>query len=118
MEEDEKVWKSEGAKNIRRTKPSESTEYTSYQLTETEEANMESAFLCAGSSAQTNVISLVSVEFLSVGLQASLTLSPALGALFLLLGCLVQLQCDGFLFYLTRFHSLCLVVISYKPILF
>lgn len=37
-------------------------------------------------------------------MSGSLILVPAPGALFLLLGCLAQPGCDGFLFYLIMFY--------------
>lgn len=60
------------------------------------------------------------MELLTVGADVSLTLLPALGTLFFLLGCLVQLQDEGsglaLPYYILSLS--CLVVFSCRPALF
>jgi hypothetical protein len=53
-----------------------------------------------------------------VRMSRSLTLVPALGSLFLLLSCNVQLQYDRFHFILLYFTLSCLVVVTLKPFFF
>ena len=58
---------------------------------ETEAITMEPAFICARSSAYMLwLLACVFVGLLAVEMGVSLTLSPALGILFLLLSCLTQ----------------------------
>ena len=55
--------------------------------------------------------------FLTVG-DVSLTLLPALGTLFLLLGCLIQLLCEDFGLVVLYFVLPCLDVLSWRFALF
>ena len=46
----------------------------------------------------------------------SLTHLPTLGILFLPLGCLVQLQCEGFFFVFVFVFCFFLTVVSWRPV--
>lgn len=49
---------------------------------------------------------------LTVGMSVSLTLLPVLGALLLLLDCLVQPQCEGFCLVVLYLILSCVAVVS------
>lgn len=99
--------------NTRRTRPSKSTQASSYELTETGAACPGPARVCTRSFAYIYICVQFSVfiGFLSKSVSCAFS-----WALFLLFACLVQLQCVVFLFYLIIFYLLCLIVFYYYPL--
>lgn len=82
-----------GVEDTGRTRTEISNKQSSWAIIETEVTIAEPVGVYANSPLMSYG---AFVEFLTVAVEVSLTLLSVLGTLFLLLGCLIQLCCEGF----------------------
>lgn len=120
--EDQKLGLTVGVRekqNIRKTRHMESAKQGSCGLTETKAASTGFTWVCIGFSAyMVWLLAWCFVAHLTVEASESLTILPALYTHFLLLGCHVQPQYEGFCLILLHHVLSCLTIGSWRPFLF